>query len=453
MGDVIGFALRWDGRTARCGSPATPSSTTACARSPSASRSTSRCCTSAACASGDRAAALHDDRPRRGRAVRPDPTARRDPDPLRGLAALPRRPDGIERASPTRPRTSASRFRWIPIGEGRSSPPRIAAPPGAGARLVRLFVTGPGGYLGRELRRQAPAAGWEIARDRRLRRSSTCATTPRCARAVVAARPDVVVHTAYRMDDASVDFEGTRAVATAAVAAGARLVHLSSDIILRGSATRALTEADEPDPVTPYGVSKLEAEHLCPPDALMVRTSLIYGGPGALPRTSAPPLEVADGVRDMSFFTDERRCPMATGRSPDRGPRAGGAGHHRPPAHRRCRCAHAAGVRAVDLRAPRARPRRAARRARAAPAGPRRWSWTARERAPCCACPCAARARSCRREGDRGRRRGDRPHDRGVPARGRHRRRRRRARGATGHHLRGGGGALVPLPGAPDGAD
>ena len=71
---------------------------------------------------------------------------------------------------------------------------------------------------------------------------------------------------------------------------------------------------------------------------------------------------------------------------------------------------------------------------------------------PCCACPCAARARSCRREGDRGRRRRDRPHYCGVPARSRHRGRRRRARGAAGHHLRGGGGALVPLPRAPAGA-
>ena len=34
----------------------------------------------------------------------------------------------------------------------------------------------------------------------------------------------------------------------ATVAAGARLVHLSSDTVYRGSATRALTEVDEPDP-------------------------------------------------------------------------------------------------------------------------------------------------------------------------------------------------------------
>ena len=181
--------------------------------------------------------------------------------------------------------------------------------------------------------------------------------------AVAAARPDVVVHTAYRMDDASVNVEGTRAVAAAAVAAGARLVHLSSDIVFRGSPTRALTEEDEPDPVTAYGESKLEAERLCPADALLVRTSLIYGGPVPSSHERAA-LEVADGVRDMSFFTDERRCPIAVAdlaaavlelAALDIAGPLHVAGRRR---------AHAPGVRAADLRAPRARPRRAARRAR-----------------------------------------------------------------------------------------
>ena len=169
--------------------------------------------------------------------------------------------------------------------------------------------TGLGGYLGSELGRQAPAAGWDvsgIAGSAELDVRDGIAV----AAAVAAAGPDVVVHTAYRMDDASVNVEGTRAVAAAAVATGARLVHLSSDIVFAGSATRALTEEDEPDPVTAYGESKLEAERLCPAGALLVRTSLIYGGPVPSSHERAA-LEVADGARDMTFFTDERRCPIA----------------------------------------------------------------------------------------------------------------------------------------------
>jgi dTDP-4-dehydrorhamnose reductase len=180
---------------------------------------------------------------------------------------------------------------------------------GYGARVRRLFVTGLGGHLGSELGRRAPAAGWEVAGIMGSAQADV-RDGPAMIAAVGASRPDVVVHTAYRLDDPSVNVEGTRAVAAAAVAAGARLVHISSDVVFPGTGARALTEDDEPRPVTPYGTSKLEAERLCPPDALIVRTSLIYGGPAPAAQERMA-LDVADGVRDMAFFTDELRCPIA----------------------------------------------------------------------------------------------------------------------------------------------
>jgi dTDP-4-dehydrorhamnose reductase len=182
---------------------------------------------------------------------------------------------------------------------------------GYGAGIPRLFGTGLGGYLGSELVRRAPAAGWEvegIAGSAQL----DVRDGPAVLAAVRAARPDVVVHTAYRMDDPSVNVDGTRAVAAAAVAAGARLVHVSSDLVFAGTGSRALTEDDEPGPVTAYGVSKLAAERACPSAALVVRTSLLYGGERLSTHEQAA-IEAADGAREMTFFTDEVRCPIAVG--------------------------------------------------------------------------------------------------------------------------------------------
>ena len=69
------------------------------------------------------------DRPRRGRAVRPDPPAHRDPDPLRGLEALPRGPRRRSSASSRRrPRTSAGASAGCRSARGRPRRPDRASP-------------------------------------------------------------------------------------------------------------------------------------------------------------------------------------------------------------------------------------------------------------------------------------------------------------------------------------
>jgi dTDP-4-dehydrorhamnose reductase len=193
--------------------------------------------------------------------------------------------------------------------------------------MQRLFITGGAGYLGAELARQALAAGWQVTASyfsapaaiagARWLPLDVC-DAEAVAWALAEAHPDVVVHTAYRQsgpDLWSVSVEAAGVVAQAAQVAGARLIHLSSDALFDGERVGAYTEADDPTPITPYGEAKAAAELLVAqsyPGALIVRTSLLYGGrePGQHERLV---LDACTGRADVAFFTDELRSPIVVG--------------------------------------------------------------------------------------------------------------------------------------------
>ena len=71
-------------------------------------------------------------------------------------------------------------------------------------------------------------------------------------------RPDAVFNAAYRQPDWEATADGGTHVALAAAAAGARLVHVSSDALFSGTAP-SYDETSQPDPVTPYGAAKAAA--------------------------------------------------------------------------------------------------------------------------------------------------------------------------------------------------
>jgi dTDP-4-dehydrorhamnose reductase len=179
----------------------------------------------------------------------------------------------------------------------------------------RLLVTGGTGYLGSELLRRAPAIGtWHtseppVAGDwMRLDVRDPAAVRGALERL----RPAAVIHTAYRQDDRATTLDGAAAVATAAAAVQARLVHVSTDVIFDGTKTGLYTEEDPPSPITDYGRAKADAERAvraAHPDALIVRTSLIYGGhePSRHERAAC---EAAQGHGSMTFFEDELRSPV-----------------------------------------------------------------------------------------------------------------------------------------------
>jgi len=177
--------------------------------------------------------------------------------------------------------------------------------------MQRLLVTGGCGYLGRALVRRAPARGWEVRATWFSRpprgEAEWVRVDVRDAEATARAARDVqaVIHTAYRQGEGEWETNADGSAAVAASARGARLVHLSTDLVFDGSRGR-YREDDPVGPVGSYGRSKAEAERRVRelhPEATLARTSLIYGGaePGPQERLAAT------GTR---FFVDEIRSPV-----------------------------------------------------------------------------------------------------------------------------------------------
>jgi dTDP-4-dehydrorhamnose reductase len=184
--------------------------------------------------------------------------------------------------------------------------------------MPRLLVIGATGYLGGELGARARAAGHDVVgtgfsqpADVRLD-----VRDPAALEALVAeVRPDAIVHTAYLQDGPgawATTAEGAGHVARAAAGASLRLVHLSTDVVFGGRKGTPYVEEDELSPVTGYGRAKAEAERLVTahhPGALLVRTSLIYGGPGHEPSKH----ELAARDPGNVFYDDEIRSPVQVG--------------------------------------------------------------------------------------------------------------------------------------------
>lgn len=98
-------------------------------------------------------------------------------------------------------------------------------------------------------------------------------TAPGLAEVIATAAPEVVIHLAAQVSvpasiadpefDRHVNVDGTRAVAEAAVAAGARRVIFASSAAVYGDPVQLpITEESRTEPAVPYGHSKLEAERI-----------------------------------------------------------------------------------------------------------------------------------------------------------------------------------------------
>ncbi|WP_214323858.1 sugar nucleotide-binding protein [Nonomuraea sediminis] len=184
---------------------------------------------------------------------------------------------------------------------------------------MRFLIVGGSGFLGGEIARQCLAAGHEVAATYFTRSGAAAGVEwlPLDVRRredvdtlIGAFRPEVVINAAYRQTDWATTAIGAANVALAASAAGARLVHVSSDAVFSGAAIH-YDETCVPDPIAPYGAAKAAAEtavNAIAPTAVTARTSLIIGD-GDSPH-EALVYSLATGKASGTLFTDDVRCPV-----------------------------------------------------------------------------------------------------------------------------------------------
>lgn len=152
---------------------------------------------------------------------------------------------------------------------------------------MRVAVVGAGGQLGAAVTRQFAEADADVLP---LTRREVDLTSQAGISTLARWRPDVIVNcAAYNNVDGAeeaieaamaVNRDGVAALAKAADAAGAVLVHYGTDFVFDGEAREPYTELDRPNPISAYGRSKVAGE-MCAMRAgrhYILRLSSVFGG-------------------------------------------------------------------------------------------------------------------------------------------------------------------------------
>lgn len=188
---------------------------------------------------------------------------------------------------------------------------------------MKILITGGKGMLGRTLQRElagheiivADLPEWDITDD-----------TGFVAK-VCEAKPELIVHCAAmtKVDDCETnrDFafrmneDGSRNVALAAKACGARLFAISTDYVFSGEPPRepwAWSETDIPRPRTVYGASKFAGEQMIQmllPEAVIIRIAWLYGAGGPSFVHTMAKLGAQEGA-PLKVVNDQRGNPTST---------------------------------------------------------------------------------------------------------------------------------------------
>ena len=187
---------------------------------------------------------------------------------------------------------------------------------------MKITVLGARGMLGHDVVLAAENEGHEVSG---YGHAEVDITDPeQVGRRLRLDRPDAVVNCAAWTDvdgaegaegaATAVNGTGARDLALAATAAGAQLVHVSTDYVFDGTKRTPYVESDPVGPRSAYGRSKLAGEQgvaAASPDHAIVRTAWLYGAGG--PNFVATMLRLAGERDEVSVVTDQIGCPTWTG--------------------------------------------------------------------------------------------------------------------------------------------
>jgi dTDP-4-dehydrorhamnose reductase len=187
---------------------------------------------------------------------------------------------------------------------------------------MKLLVTGAAGMLGQEVVAAAERLGhdvaaWDLPECDLTDAAATLAAIRRLEpRAVVncAAYTNVDAAEADEATATLVNGDAAGNVARACAAAGARLVHVSTDYVFDGTKREPWVESDATNPIGAYGRSKLHGEDLVRaelPDHAIVRTAWLFGPHG--PNFVSTMLRLAAERDEVQVVTDQVGSPTFAG--------------------------------------------------------------------------------------------------------------------------------------------
>ena len=184
--------------------------------------------------------------------------------------------------------------------------------------MTRYLITGAAGMLGQDLQRALE--GREVTA---LRRADLDITDADAVAEAVRGYDVVINAAAYTaVDDAETDEDaayainatGTANLAAACAAAGAKLVHYSTDYVFQGDATEPYDEDTARNPLNAYGRTKAAGEEQAlaahPDGVYILRTAWLYGAGG--PNFAKTMVKLAGSHPEITVVDDQRGQPTYT---------------------------------------------------------------------------------------------------------------------------------------------